>query len=182
MLTAFKPLPRYQIQSAALRSKARTLCRATGAVAQVKLSAPKSDEIGYAESLSCRDIGGSSVIVLDQPPEQGQICSIVLKGSTDQLLDDLERAVDDGVNTFKAGLLSLPLQTYGGWNGFDLNLNSLKTIWQPTERPYREICSEMHRARLGTSSATPWLISSASYFGYSQERDDTRFLCRSAPH
>ena len=41
------------------------------------------------------------MIVLEQPPNTGAICSIVLKGSTEQLLDDLERAVDDGVNTFK---------------------------------------------------------------------------------
>ena len=41
------------------------------------------------------------MIVLEQPPNTGSICSIVLKGSTEQLLDDLERAVDDGVNTFK---------------------------------------------------------------------------------
>ena len=61
-------------------------CRATGAVAQIKLGAPKPDEIGYAESLSCKDIGGSSVIILEQPPEHGQICSIVLKGSTDSCL------------------------------------------------------------------------------------------------
>ena len=82
-------------------------CRATGAAAQVKLAPPRQDELGFAESLSCKDIGGSSVIVLEQPPATGQICSIVLKGSTEQLLDDLERAVDDGVNTFKVRLLCL---------------------------------------------------------------------------
>lgn len=68
---------------------------------------PRQDEIGFAESLTCEDIGGSSVIVLEQPPAQGQICSIVLKGSTEQLLDDLERAVDDGVNTFKVHLSTI---------------------------------------------------------------------------
>ena len=78
-------------------------CRATGATALVKLGAPQSDELGYAESLSTEDIGGTRVIVLQQPPAQGQICTVVLRGATDQLLDDLERAVDDGVNTYKVG-------------------------------------------------------------------------------
>ena len=32
---------------------------------------------------------------------------MVLRGSTDRLLDDLERAVDDGVNTFKVRFLDL---------------------------------------------------------------------------
>ena len=69
----------------------------------MKLGAPQSDELGYAESLSTEDIGGTRVIVLQQPPAQGQICTVVLRGATDQLLDDLERAVDDGVNTYKVG-------------------------------------------------------------------------------
>lgn len=29
------------------------------------------------------------------------ISTVVLRGSTDSILDDLERAVDDGVNTYK---------------------------------------------------------------------------------
>ena len=33
--------------------------------------------------------------------EDGAISTIVLPGSTDNLMDDIERAVDDGVNTFK---------------------------------------------------------------------------------
>lgn len=33
--------------------------------------------------------------------EDVAISTIVLRGSTDNLMDDIERAVDDGVNTFK---------------------------------------------------------------------------------
>lgn len=32
------------------------------------------------------------------------ISTVVLRGSTDSILDDLERAVDDGVNTYKVFL------------------------------------------------------------------------------
>jgi T-complex protein 1 subunit theta len=32
------------------------------------------------------------------------VATIVLRGSTDSILDDLERAVDDGVNTYKVFL------------------------------------------------------------------------------
>lgn len=34
--------------------------------------------------------------------EDSQLATIVIRGSTDNLMDDMERAVDDGVNTFKA--------------------------------------------------------------------------------
>ncbi len=33
--------------------------------------------------------------------EEGAISTVVIRGSTDNLMDDIERAVDDGVNTFK---------------------------------------------------------------------------------
>ena len=65
------------------------------------MGAPRADELGYAETLTTEDIGGSNVIKLQQPEAHSQICTIVLRGATDQLLDDLERAVDDGVNTYK---------------------------------------------------------------------------------
>lgn len=34
--------------------------------------------------------------------ENSRIATIVLRGSTQNLMDDIERAIDDGVNTFKA--------------------------------------------------------------------------------
>lgn len=33
----------------------------------------------------------------------GQVATVVLRASTDNLLDDLERAIDDGVNAYKVG-------------------------------------------------------------------------------
>nr|DAD48213.1 TPA_asm: hypothetical protein HUJ06_018150 [Nelumbo nucifera] len=68
----------------------RRFCRTTGSVALLKLSHPNPDELGYADSISVEEIGGVRVV------ESG------LRGSTDSILDDLERAVDDGVNTYKA--------------------------------------------------------------------------------
>lgn len=37
------------------------------------------------------------------------VSTVVLCGSTDSILDDLERAVDDGVNNYKAFFLDLPV-------------------------------------------------------------------------
>lgn len=52
--------------------------------------------------------------------EDGAISTIVLRGSTDNLMDDIERAVDDGVNTFKV-LTRVSTSS-------DLNLNGYKEI------------------------------------------------------
>ncbi|BDA41671.1 T-complex protein 1 subunit theta [Coccomyxa sp. Obi] len=79
----------------------RRFCRATGATALVKLGAPTADELGYAKSLRVVEIGGTRVIQLEQDASAGAVSTVVLRASTDQLLDDLERAVDDGVNTYR---------------------------------------------------------------------------------
>ena len=34
--------------------------------------------------------------------EETAVATIVIRGATENIMDDVERAVDDGVNTFKA--------------------------------------------------------------------------------
>ena len=34
--------------------------------------------------------------------EESAITTIMIRGSTDNIMDDMERAINDGVNTFKA--------------------------------------------------------------------------------
>lgn len=34
--------------------------------------------------------------------EHGRVSTIVVRGSSENLMDDIERAIDDGINTFKA--------------------------------------------------------------------------------
>ena len=33
--------------------------------------------------------------------EESSVATIIIRGSTDNIMDDIERAIDDGVNTFK---------------------------------------------------------------------------------
>eukprot|EP00884_Botryococcus_braunii_P022875 jgi/Botrbrau1/9271/Bobra.180_1s0028.1 len=96
-------IEKYGLMAVRIPSKfdLRRFCRAVGATALAKLAAPSADELGFAKSLRVEEIGGTRVIVLEQDAAQGAIATIVLRSATDQVLDDLERAVDDGVNAFK---------------------------------------------------------------------------------
>ena len=40
--------------------------------------------------------------IFRQSADTGKIATIVLRGSSDNIMDDMERAVDDAVNTVKA--------------------------------------------------------------------------------
>ncbi|ONM27003.1 T-complex protein 1 subunit theta [Zea mays] len=95
---------RYKLMVLKISSKfeLRRFCRTTGAVAILKLSQPNADELGYADSVSVEEIGGTRVIVIKNEEGGNSVATVVLRGSTDSILDDLERAVDDGVNTYKS--------------------------------------------------------------------------------
>ena len=45
----------------------------------------------------------SSIILnLIADREETAVATVIIRGSTENIMDDIERAVDDGVNTFKA--------------------------------------------------------------------------------
>ncbi|XP_066362406.1 T-complex protein 1 subunit theta-like isoform X2 [Miscanthus floridulus] len=94
---------RYKLMVLKISSKfeLRRFCRTTGAIAILKLSQPNADELGYANSVSVEEIGGTRVTVVKNEEGGNSVATVVLRGSTDSILDDLERAVDDGVNTYK---------------------------------------------------------------------------------
>ncbi|KAK8919220.1 T-complex protein 1 subunit alpha [Platanthera zijinensis] len=95
---------RYKLMVLKISSKfeLRRFCRTTGAVALLKLCPPNPDNLGYADSVSVEEIGGARVTIVKNDEAGNSVTTVVLRGSTDSILDDLERAVDDGVNTYKA--------------------------------------------------------------------------------
>ncbi|CAL1356508.1 unnamed protein product [Linum trigynum] len=95
---------RYKLMVLKISSKfeLRRFCRTTGSIAMLKLSAPNPDDLGHVDSVSVEEIGGSRVTIVRNEEGGNSISTVVLRGSTESILDDLERAVDDGVNTYKA--------------------------------------------------------------------------------
>jgi T-complex protein 1 subunit theta len=80
------------------------LCRATGATPLMRLGAPTPEEMGRCRAIVSQEIGGKPVTIFrqDGDDDRSKVCTIIARGSTAAVLDDVERAVDDGVNTFKA--------------------------------------------------------------------------------
>ncbi|RUS14466.1 T-complex protein 1 theta subunit [Endogone sp. FLAS-F59071] len=80
----------------------RRLCRVTGATALARLGAPMPEEMGFCDIVETIEIGGDRVTVFRQEDETSRTATIVLRGATSNHLDDIERAIDDGVNVVKA--------------------------------------------------------------------------------
>lgn len=80
----------------------RRLCRVVGATPLARLGAPMPDEMGNVDVVETLEIGGDRVTVFRQENEATRTATLVIRGATQNHLDDIERAVDDGVNVVKA--------------------------------------------------------------------------------
>ncbi|XP_059912840.1 T-complex protein 1 subunit theta isoform X1 [Gadus macrocephalus] len=94
---------KYNLMVVRLNSKwdLRRLCKTVGAIALPRMTPPTPEEMGHCDSVYLSEVGDTQVVVFKHEKEDGAIATMVLRGSTDNLMDDIERAVDDGVNTFK---------------------------------------------------------------------------------
>uniref|UniRef100_A0A2D4FVK7 T-complex protein 1 subunit theta n=1 Tax=Micrurus corallinus TaxID=54390 RepID=A0A2D4FVK7_MICCO len=94
---------KYNLMLIRLNSKwdLRRLCKTVGATALPRLTPPNLEEMGHCNSVYLSEVGETQVVVFKHEKEDGAISTIVIRGSTDNLMDDVERAIDDGINTFK---------------------------------------------------------------------------------
>ncbi|XP_072254156.1 T-complex protein 1 subunit theta isoform X1 [Pyxicephalus adspersus] len=94
---------KYNLMVVRLNSKwdLRRLCKTVCATALPRLTAPTPEEMGHCDNVYLSEVGDTQVVVFKHEKEDGAVATIVVRGSTDNLMDDVERAVDDGVNTFK---------------------------------------------------------------------------------
>lgn len=79
----------------------RRLCRALGATPLARLGAPLAEELGEAAGIESLEIGSDRCTVFRSSNGAGQLATIVLRGSTMNVLDDLERVIEDAVNTVR---------------------------------------------------------------------------------
>jgi len=82
----------------------RRLCRVVGASPLARLGAPTPDEMGACDVVETVEIGGDRVTVFRQDTDATRTATVVVRGATTNQMDDVERAIDDGVNVIKGVL------------------------------------------------------------------------------
>ncbi|CAL9735028.1 T-complex protein 1 subunit theta [Monosporozyma servazzii] len=97
-------LNRYGILVLKVASKfeLRRICRVCGATPLPRLGAPTPEEIGAIDTVKYMEIGGDRVTIFKQEDDEvSKTATIILRGATQNNLDDIERAIDDGVAAIK---------------------------------------------------------------------------------
>eukprot|EP00003_Mantamonas_plastica_P029802 TRINITY_DN713_c0_g2_i3.p1 TRINITY_DN713_c0_g2~~TRINITY_DN713_c0_g2_i3.p1 ORF type:complete len:461 (+),score=191.60 TRINITY_DN713_c0_g2_i3:710-2092(+) len=97
-------LEKYGIMAIKILSKfqLRRLGRTTGATIMVRLGAPTPEEIGECTRVHVQEVGSTKVCVFEQADEETSgVATVVIRGSTANGMDDVERAINTGVNVVK---------------------------------------------------------------------------------
>lgn len=95
---------KYKIMAVKIMSKweLKRVGRACKAIPIVKLECPTPEEMGYADEVSFQEISSTWCTIFRNDREENKMATIVLRGSTTAQLDDIERAIDNGVNSVKS--------------------------------------------------------------------------------
>lgn len=99
-------LERYKILVCKVQSKfeLRRLCQATGATAMVRVGRPTPEELGACDLVQQEELGQTSIVVFKNNDNNANnnISTVVLRASSKNILDDQERAINDGVNVYRS--------------------------------------------------------------------------------
>lgn len=95
---------KYKILAVKIMSKweLKRIARAVGATPIVKLTTPSPEELGYADEVNFKEISSRWCTVFRRDEDENKMATIVLRGATNAMLEDTERAIDNGVNTVKS--------------------------------------------------------------------------------
>eukprot|EP01084_Bolivina_argentea_P138234 243409_1 len=98
-------IDKYKLVAMRLVSKwtLRRLCRATRARPVVTLTSIRDADLGVCNKVYTKEIGNDNVTIFEQVNiGESEVSTIVIRGATQTAMNDVERAVDDGVNMVRA--------------------------------------------------------------------------------
>ncbi|WP_281195212.1 thermosome subunit alpha [Halorubrum sp. F4] len=91
----------------------KRLARATGGRVVSNLEDIESDDLGFAGSVAQKDVGGDERIFVEDV-EEAKSVTLILRGGTEHVVDEIERAIDDSLGVVRTTLLDGQVLPGGG--------------------------------------------------------------------
>lgn len=63
---------------------------------------PVLQDIGYCDQISVKEIGSTKVTIIERKEFDDKVCSIVLRGSSNAFMENIQRSLESGVSAYKA--------------------------------------------------------------------------------
>merc|ERR1711963_591787 len=94
-------LNKYRILALKITSKfeLRRVCRTVGATSIIRTGPPLPEELGYVETIKVEEYSSQKLTVLKT--RDSKIATIVLRSSSPNVLEELERTIDNAVNVVR---------------------------------------------------------------------------------
>jgi len=95
-------LNKYRILCLKITSKfeLRRVCRTVGAMSIIRQGPPLPEECGYVESIKVEEISSQKMVIIKS--RDAKISTIVLRSSSPNVLDELERSIMNAVNVVRS--------------------------------------------------------------------------------
>jgi T-complex protein 1 subunit theta len=111
----------------------RRLCRAIKARPLVAAGPVSPEDQGYCSHIYVKELGQTRVTVFNQDKKDDTaVATILLRASTKHILEDVDRAIDDGVNIVKAMCKYMPAKFVAGAGASDLEMSRRLTEYAST--------------------------------------------------
>lgn len=96
-------LNKYGLMVVRLMSKwdVKRLCTCINANPVAKLRPPTQEELGYCDVVKVREVGSTKITVFEKNSVNSQLGTLILRGSTQATMDNVERALENGVSAYK---------------------------------------------------------------------------------
>ncbi|CAE8740342.1 unnamed protein product [Polarella glacialis] len=94
-------LNKYRVMTLKISSKfeLRRICQTVGATSIIRTGPPLPEECGYVESVRVEEISSQKFTIIET--KDSKIATVVLRSSSPNVLDELERAIDNAVNVVR---------------------------------------------------------------------------------
>lgn len=96
-------LEKYEIMVIRIMSKwdLMRICRCLGATAIPALGQPSQEDLGYCKKIYQKEIGSEKVTIFEKDDESAKLQTIVIRGATKAILEDVGRSIGHGLNTYR---------------------------------------------------------------------------------